>query len=47
VRIEFHETELRKQIKAAGALWDQAPPLWFIPEAEARRPGLIQRISKR
>jgi len=47
LRIEFHETELRKQIKAAGGLWDSSQQLWFIPEEEARRLGLVQRISKR
>jgi len=47
LRIEFHETELRKQIKAVGGMWDPSEQLWFIPEEEARRLGLVQRISKR
>jgi len=47
LRIEYRETELRKQIKAAGGMWDPSAQLWFLPEEEARRLGLVERISKR
>jgi len=47
VRIEYHETDLRKQIKTAGGIWDRSQQLWFLPEEEARRLGLVERISDR
>ena len=47
IRIEYHEAGLRKQIKAAGGMWDPSERLWFIPEEEVRRLGLVQRVAKR
>lgn len=47
LRVEYHETELRKQIKAAGGMWGPSAQLWFVPEEEARKLGLVQRIAKR
>ena len=47
IRVEYHETELRKQIKTAGGMWDPSAQLWFVPEEEARKLGLVQRIAKR
>jgi len=47
VRIAYDEAELRKQIKAAGGMWDPAERLWFIPEEYVRRLGLVQRVAKR
>ncbi len=47
IRIEFDESELRKQIKAAGGLWDRGERLWFVSEEEVHRLGLVQRIVKR
>ena len=47
VRIAFHESELRKQIKAAGGMWDASERLWFLPEEHVRRLGLVQRVAKR
>jgi hypothetical protein len=47
IRIEYQEAELRRQIKAAGGMWDPSERLWFIPEEEVRRLGLVQRVAKR
>ena len=47
IRIGFDEAELRQRIKAAGGLWDPAQRLWFVPEEEVRRLGLVQRVAKR
>jgi hypothetical protein len=47
IRSGIQETELGKQIKAAGGMWDPAERLWFVPEEEVRRLGLVQRVSKR
>ena len=44
LRIGFEESELRTQIKAAGGLWDTKERLWFVPEEEVRRLGLVQRV---
>ena len=47
IRIEYQEADLRRQIKAAGGMWDPSERLWFIPEEEVRRLGLVQRVAKR
>jgi hypothetical protein len=47
VLIGYQETELRKRIKAAGGMWDSSAKLWFVPEEEVRRLGLLQRVAKR
>jgi hypothetical protein len=47
IRLSQLETELRKRIVAAGGMWDPTEKLWFLPEEEVRRLGLIQRVSKR
>jgi hypothetical protein len=47
IRIGFEEAELRKQIKAAGGMWDSSERLWFVPEEQVRRLGLVQRVAKR
>ena len=39
IRIEYQEAELRRQIKAAGGMWDPSERLWFVPEEEVRRLG--------
>lgn len=46
IQVGFQETELRKQIKQAGGLWDPSQRLWFIPEEEVLKLGLLQRIIK-
>jgi hypothetical protein len=46
IRIEYREAELRKQVKAAGGLWDPTKQLWFVPEEEARKLGLIERVAR-
>ena len=46
IRIEYQEAELRRQIKAAGGMWDPSERLWFVPEEEVRRLGLVQRVTK-
>ena len=47
IRIGFGEAELRQCIKAVGGLWDPAQRLWFVPEKEVRRLGLVQWVVKR
>ncbi|WP_428312341.1 hypothetical protein [Hydrocarboniphaga sp.] len=44
VRIDYAETELRQQAKAAGALWQQQRKLWQMSYASARALGLEGRI---
>ena len=47
VQVGYQETGLRKQIKAAGGMWDPSERLWFVPEEEVRKLGLVQRVPKR
>lgn len=44
VRIAYGETDLRKQVKAAGGRWDSRLKLWRLPGAQAKSLGLQQRI---
>jgi hypothetical protein len=46
IRLSHLETELRKKIMAAGGMWDPAERLWFLPEEEIRKLGLVQRVVK-
>jgi len=47
VRISHLESDLRKSILAAGGMWDPNEKMWFLPEEEVRRLGLVQRVAKR
>lgn len=47
VRLSHLETDLRKRLIAAGGMWDPAERLWFLPEEEVRKLGLVQRVEKR
>jgi hypothetical protein len=47
VRLSHLESELRKKIITAGGMWDPAEHLWFLPEEEVRKLGLVQRVAKR
>lgn len=44
VRIAFGETELRKQVKAAGGIWDGQRKLWRVPKAVVRKLKLQNRV---
>lgn len=44
VRIDYQETILRQQAKAAGGIWDARRKLWSLPKAAIRRLGLRDRI---
>ena len=44
VRIEFSETALREQIKAAGAIWRPKHRLWEVDWKTVREPGLQTRV---
>ena len=44
VRIEFSETALREQIKAAGAIWRPKHRLWEVDWRTARELGLQGRV---
>ena len=46
IRIAYDEADLRQRIKAAGGLWDPSQRMWFLPEEEVRRLGLVQRVAK-
>ena len=46
IRLSQLETELRKRIVAAGGMWDPTEKLWFLPEEEVRRLGMVQRVVK-
>jgi hypothetical protein len=45
IRIVYDEADLRQRIKAAGGLWDPSQRMWFLPEEEVRRLGLVQRVA--
>ena len=47
VRLSQLESDLRKNIIAAGGMWDPAERLWLLPEEEVRNLGLVQRVEKR
>jgi hypothetical protein len=44
LRIGYHETELRKLVKAAGGRWLPEQRVWELLQAEARQLGLEDRI---
>jgi hypothetical protein len=43
VRVEYWEAALRRDVKAAGAKWDQADKLWLLPLDRVRELGLKGR----
>ena len=47
IRLAHTESELRKSVIAAGGMWDPSAGLWFLPEEEVRKLGLVQRVAKR
>ena len=47
IRISHLETDLRKRIMAAGGMWDPSERMWFLPEEEVRKLGLVQRVARR
>lgn len=44
IRIKYEEVELRRQIKAAGGLWNAEERFWELPYQEVSRLGLADRI---
>jgi hypothetical protein len=46
VRVEFSETELRQQVKAAGGRWNAERKMWRLTRAQASALGLSARIEK-
>ena len=44
VRIAFDETELRRQVKAAGGQWDASRKLWRLSKSAVRKLKLEQRV---
>jgi len=46
VRIGFEETELRRQVKAAGGLWDGRRKLWRVPVPVVRALKLSRRVVR-
>jgi hypothetical protein len=46
LRINYHEHDLRKKIKKAGAKWNPHLKLWLIQKAEAKRLNLLEREVK-
>ena len=47
VRLGHLEFDLRKNIFTAARRWNPAERLWFLPEEEVRKLGLVQRVEKR
>jgi hypothetical protein len=44
IRLDYTETQLRQQVKEAGATWQQERRLWQLSYAAARALGLESRI---
>ena len=44
VQVGYGEKSLQSQVKAAGGVWDSACRLWKLPQREARRLGLSDRV---
>lgn len=44
VRIAYGETELRRQVKAAGGTWDAQSKLWRLPKSMIRKLKLGNRV---
>jgi len=44
IRVDYHETALREQIKHRGARWDQMNKFWRMPYREVVAMGLIERV---
>lgn len=44
IRIAYGETELRRQVKAAGGIWDAERKLWRLPKSSVRKLKLDKRI---
>ena len=47
IRLSHLESDLRKRIVAAGGMWDPTEKVWFLPEEQVCRLGLVQRVVKR
>ena len=47
VKINYDETTLRQQVKAAGAKWLMDDKVWEMDYSTARKLGLKKRIVKR
>lgn len=44
LRVAFDETDLRRQIKTAGGLWDAKRKLWQLPQTAVRKLKLQDRV---
>lgn len=44
VRIEYSESELRKQVKAAGGTWNREKKVWEIAYKDVLALGLTDRV---
>ncbi len=44
VRVDWHETELRRKVKAAGGRWDPKKRVWNLGREHVERLGLESRI---
>jgi hypothetical protein len=44
VKVDFHETELRDRVKAAGGIWRPRQKLWELAYAQIEALGLGDRI---
>ncbi|MGH6691200.1 MAG: hypothetical protein ACREF4_11055 [Gammaproteobacteria bacterium] len=47
LRIDWRETALRQQLKAAGGRWDPAARVWVMRRDHAERLGLLGRVVGR
>ncbi len=44
VRVDWHETELRQKVKAAGGKWDPVKRLWRLGRVDVEKLGLESRM---
>ena len=44
LRIGFHETDLRRRIKACGGRWDPQKKLWNLSYKKIKELDLLDRI---
>lgn len=47
IHIDYHETELRDQVKAAGGRWQRKDKVWILRESLVIELGLYRRIDQK
>ena len=44
LKVDWHETEIRRQVKRAGGVWNAPKKVWEIEYGQVERLGLADRI---